>query len=374
MSVRTPYYAITLEGEDITRWVSTVSIEEDDRQADSVSISIPDPQMIYADALFEGSTVEVDMGYAAEGQHALMLRALVTKVEMNYPTDGVPSVSLKGEDLSIKMGLEEKKARWRDRTVTDIVKAVAAKHGFTRDRIHAELNPDPMIQRKPISQDSKTDLAFLQELAQDYHAKCFVELNKSDQEVLYFIPEQRVLESRQSDRLILRYRMGPQSNLISFSPSFDSNYIDRLKKTDDIDHQGNDIKSREKPLPPVILWELDERRLAEASSADVPLIRALFAKGRKEKEKFTETLTIRRPTVGVVEPDESEMEARNDIFPSLRLGMSASGSTFGNIWLRAKSIVIIEGVSTRFNGAWYVHNVTHKIDSRGYQTDFRCVR
>jgi phage protein D len=54
--------------------------------------------------------------------------------------------------------------------------------------------------------------------------------------------------------------------------------------------------------------------------------------------------------------------------------MTASGSTFGNIWLRAKSNVTVEGVGERFSGDWYVSSVTHKIDGGGYKTDFRCVR
>src|SRR5690242_11183932 len=70
MPVRAPFYAVKLEGVDITSWISSVSVVEDDRQADSVTLTIPDPRMIYADALFEGSTVEVDAGYAEKGQHA----------------------------------------------------------------------------------------------------------------------------------------------------------------------------------------------------------------------------------------------------------------------------------------------------------------
>jgi phage protein D len=54
--------------------------------------------------------------------------------------------------------------------------------------------------------------------------------------------------------------------------------------------------------------------------------------------------------------------------------MNASGTTMGNIWLRAKSIVNVEGVSERFNGDWYVNSVTHKIDDNGYKTDFKCIR
>jgi phage protein D len=54
--------------------------------------------------------------------------------------------------------------------------------------------------------------------------------------------------------------------------------------------------------------------------------------------------------------------------------MTATGSTFGNIWLRAKSKVFIEGVHERFNHEWYVSNVTHKADGSKYTTDFKCVR
>ena len=63
-TARVPYYRVTMEGEDITSWVSSVSMVEDDHQTDHVSLTIPDPRMIYADALFEGSSVEVDAGYA----------------------------------------------------------------------------------------------------------------------------------------------------------------------------------------------------------------------------------------------------------------------------------------------------------------------
>src|SRR5947207_2010207 len=108
MDARTPYYQVWIGdenvskvGEDITSWVTAVSLVEDDRQADNVSITIADPRMIYADALFEGSWVEVDIGYIEASQHALMLRALITKVEMSCPENGSPTLTLKGEDRSI---------------------------------------------------------------------------------------------------------------------------------------------------------------------------------------------------------------------------------------------------------------------------------
>jgi len=372
MPVRTPFFEVKLEGEDITPWVETVTVVEDDRQADSVVIDIPDPRMIYTDALFEGSEAEIDLGYADANQHALMLRAVITKVELNYPQGGVPLLKLRGEDRSIYMGLEEKRKLWRNMKVSEIVQAIARPYGFSR--VVAEPDPDPLIEQRPLNQDGKTDLAFLQELATDYHAKCFVELDEKGQEVLYFIPERRVLRARRADRLLLRYRLGPNSNLISFSPSFDSSYIDRLKEIHDVDEQGNPVESQDRPATEVVIWPLDPARMAQANSRDRAKIQTLYTLGVARKLKLQTQLASRQPAVGAVTPDQADLESRNDRLESRQLGMSANGSTTGNIWLRAKSNIIVEGVSERFNGEWYVNNVTHKVDNNGYRTDFQCVR
>jgi phage protein D len=371
MPLRTPYYQVVIEGEDITPWVSAITLTEDDRQTDSVTLTIPDPRMIYADCLFEGSAAEIDLGYAEPNQHALMLRAVITKVELSYPENGVPALSVKGQDRSIMMGLEEKKKRWKDLTVTAIVKQVAQANGFAN--VQAQLDPDPKISRKPILQDGKTDLAFLQELAKTYHAKCFVELDDKGQEVLYFLPERRIVTLNRPDTLILSYRMGPTSNLINFAPSFNSNEVERLKQVSDIDDKGNTVESRDKPPPPPAIWQLDQARLAQASPRDRASIQNLYNVGAQRKRDLQPKLATREAAVGEVTVDQGEVESTNDVSESRSLGMAASGATFGNIWLRAKSNVQIQGTSERFNGKWYVTSVTHRIGN-GYRTEFKCVR
>lgn len=371
MNIRTPFYRVKMEGEDITPWVDSVSVVEDDHETDSTSITIPDPRMVYADALFEGSVVEVDMGYAEPGQHALMLRATITKVELSYPENGVPILTLKGQDKSILMGLVERKRLWRDRKVTDIVHALGAEHKFKR--VEASLSPDPKL-RHAVNQDGKTDLAFLQDLARKYHAKCFVELDEKGTEVLYFIPERRIVKLNRPDTLVLYYRNGPLSNLVGFTPGFDSSYIDRRKEVEDIDHRGNHIKNEGKEPSEVVLWKLDKDRKAQAGAADWEKIEKLYDKGRKGKEELHKQLTARRAAVGEVARDLAELQETDISLESRRLGMKADGTTFGNIWLRAKSNVHVRGVGSRFDGPWYVSSVTHRIDAGGYKTDFKCVR
>jgi phage protein D len=370
-AVRTPFFEVRVEdGIDITPWVNSVTVVEDDRQADNCTIAIPDPRMIYSDALVEGSIAEIDLGYAEPQQHALMLRATITKVEESYSEGGVPTVTLKGEDRSIMMGLVERRRVWRNRSVTSVVREVAQPY-FSR--IEASLNPDPRIER-PINQDGKTDLAFLQDLAKTYHAKCFVELDEQGQEILYFIPERRVVTLRRPDRIVLRYRTGPTSNLISFSPAFDSSYIDRLREIHDVDHHGNQVQTQDRQQTDVELWSLDPVLLAAANSEDSKKINTLYELGTARKTDLQRQLAARRATSGHVAVSQSDLESTNDSLESQRLGMSATGTTFGNIWLRAKARATFEGVNARFAGDWYVSSVTHRIDANGFKTEFKCVR
>lgn len=369
--VRSPSFRVVVERDvDITPWVNSVTVVEDDKQADNCSIAISDPRMIYTDGLFEGSVAEIDLGYADPSQHALMLRATITKVELSYPEGGVPLLTLKGEDESIMMGIEEKKKVWKDRTVSSVAQEIGQEY-FSN--VQVSLDPDPQLE-KPLNQDGKTDLAFLQDLARAYHAKCFVELDENDEEVFYFIPERRIVTTRRADTIVLRYRTGPTSNLTSFTPSFDSSYLDRLKEVEDVDQNGSQVESQEQPPSEIVIWSLDERRLAQASPTDKTKIRTLYDRGSERKRSLQERLAARRPAVGEVAANQSDIEGRNDTLESRQLGMTAQGSSMGNIWLRAKSRVTVEGVSERFAGDWYVSNVTHKVDGSGYRTEFKCVR
>jgi phage protein D len=372
MPVYSTFLNVTLEGIDITDWVVSATVTEDDKRADQVTVQIADPRMVLADCLFEGSTLEVDMGHAEPNGHTLMTRAIVTKVELSYDQNGAPKITLKGSDGSIRMGYEEKKKKWSDTTVTAIVREIGEKNGFSE--ITARLDPDPVVNSKPLHQDGKTDLAFLQELARKYKAKCFVELDEQQREALYFIPERDVLAARRVDRLPLLYRLGADSNLLSFSAKFDVSFVDRQKALHDLDDDGEDIEEQQDEPPGVHIWELDPARLAGASPGDRSRIEQLYVAGAARKRAFQAQIAARRVTAGEVRRDSVEVSRRNASEPTHSLGQSGSGSAIGTIYLRAKSIVAIDGCSERDNGDWYVTSVTHAVGTRGYTTTFSCVR
>ena len=374
METATPYYQVSLEREDISQWVNSVTLTESDCEADNFAIAIADPKMIYSDCLFEGSEVEIIMGYTESDQQALMLRAVITKIEVRLPENGIPTLALKGEDKSILMGIAEKNKVWRDTTINEIVRTIGNSDPYQFAGVEARLDPDPRVSNRTIHQDGKTDLAFLQDLAREYHAKCFVELNEEGDEVLYFLPERQIVTLRRPETIDLSYRRGPQSNLMSFSPAFDSSYIDRLKQIADVDTDGNEMANEDRTDTEVFVWDLDEERVALANAVDAERIRNLYQAGATRKETLQRRLSERQPAIGTVAADRDHMEQTNDTLLARRLGMTASGKTVGNIWLRAKSNVDISGVSSRFNGEWYVSQSTHKIDRSNYTTEFKCVR
>jgi len=368
--VRVPYFSVVIEGKDVTPWISSVQVVEDDRLSDSVSLVVNDPRMIYADALMEGCHAEIDLGYAEPSQHALMLRALITKVEVTYPENGQPQVKIKGEDKSIEMGLAERKVKWHGTTVNQIVKKVADRYKFAD--VVAGLKPDPKVTLE--NQDGKTDLAFLQDLAKRYTAKCFVELDEHHQEVLYFIPDRRILHLNRADKLVLRYRQGPVSNLMSFSPQFEASDIDRIKEVHTIDRGGHAVKTPPPPPVEVFVWPLTDDLDSRANAADLDRINALYQAGVRAREKLQKELAKPKPHTGKAAVSQAQVDDETGALESRRLGMSCAGTTIGSIWMRAKCNVTISGVHERFAGDWYVTRVTHTVDSNGYKTDFKAVR
>jgi hypothetical protein len=175
--------------------------------------------------------------------------------------------------------------------------------------------------------------------------------------------------------LLLRYRQGPTSNLLSFVPSFDGSYIDRFKQVNDIDDRGQTVSSRAPAPPDVRVWHLPPDLVGRATPADKDRIEALYRTGIAARDTLRKALGAPKPLTGKVAPTtQQQLDDESRTLASRREGMSATGSTIGTIWLRAKCHVAISGVHERFAGEWYVTGVTHTVDSGGYKTDFKAVR
>ena len=40
MDTRVPYFAVTIEGHEVTPWISAIQVAEDDHQADNVTLTV----------------------------------------------------------------------------------------------------------------------------------------------------------------------------------------------------------------------------------------------------------------------------------------------------------------------------------------------
>ena len=54
--------------------------------------------------------------------------------------------------------------------------------------------------------------------------------------------------------------------------------------------------------------------------------------------------------------------------------IEAHGSSMGEIDLKAKSLIAIEGVGKKFSGIYYITKVTHTLAENGYLCEFECKR
>ena len=71
---------------------------------------------------------------------------------------------------------------------------------------------------------------------------------------------------------------------------------------------------------------------------------------------------------------EAEELARAHLKRSEYALLQGSGSVVGDPALRAKTLVEIAGVGSRYSGAYYVTRVTHSIGDGGYTSEFECER
>ena len=300
-----------------------------------------------------------------------MLRASITKVELSYPENGVPQLKIKGEDKSIEMGLVEKKKNWTSTTVNAIVKKIAQPYHFAD--VVANLEPRPACDaREPGRQDRPRLPAGPGAGSTTRSASS--SSTRSSEEVLYFIPERRILHLKRADKLVLRYRQGVGSNLMTFCPTFDASYIDRVKEVHDLDQGGQQVNTPPPPPVDVFIWKLAPDLSSRASRADLDRVDgAVPGRGAGQGEAPAaagQAQAEDRCSRG--HPAAARRQGRSA--GVRRLGMSATGTTVGSIWLRAKCNVSITGVHERFAGDWYINSVTHTIDASGYKSDFKAVR
>lgn len=361
---------------DLSGDLTSLTVEEDDRMADKLTVVVPDPFQVFSYALQEGMDVEVDLGYADD--HSVIFRGLITQVDAEFPEDGVPQVTLRAFDHSIQMGLRRRNRPWTDIDLRGIVSRIATDHDFFVQDIALPPGGNPRYTGNGIRQQEETDLAFLHRLAEAQRCKVFVEAEDFG-DVFTFKAEQLIMDAEPASTVYYG-RCGVENRLLSFSVNSDVSQRHRPRVYASIDPEtGQETEAqRQAEEPRDLRGNPYDENLAVLSRRDptraAALAPLLNVAASAYESIFKATGDEEREITAGLHNAQALRERTAPQASTVTQGITGQGVTEGNKDLRAKRNVQIEAVGGRFSGKWYLSQVRHVVDRSGYRTHFTCSR
>ena len=374
------FYRVSVDtgaaGYDLSSDLTSLALEEAAGKPDQLTVELSDPFKVLSHALREGMAVEVDLGTATD--HSLVFRGHIYRVEGDFPRDEVPTLRLLAYDRSVKMGLRKQNRCFTDLQLSAVVVKIAEAY-FDRRRIEVEVRGDPRFAGNGIRQQEETDLAFLLRMAAEFGCEMFVVAEEAG-DALRFIGQYRLME--QEPQVTLYHgRCGVDHRLLRFEASADTGDIQVPRVFSGIDYDtGERLEPETREVEEV--GEIDDPFLDENLSefrARFPeraaQIQGLLAaaKGLQAEVRSELGPGEHRVAPGFAKAADLKARSQNQFSTSIH-GMRASGAAVGNHRLHAQANVRIADVGGRFSGKWYLSQVRHILDARGYRTEFECQR
>jgi phage protein D len=348
---RTPVLSIKLEGQpkdkDLAPLARSVSIEDNDRLVDEARMLFGDPDGKGA-ALFEsGRTLTVELGWDAES--AILFEGLIVESKPEGGANGIRSLTVVARDLSHKMSEKPCTEEHPVGPLKTIVERIATRNKWTGPNAHIVCDPNPTLtERNDRMQHGKTDYQFLQELAERYGARAFVEYNDGRSQ-FYFVSNRSLLEAKALGRL--EYCRGMQK-LIEFKYETVAPRSARQFVASAVDPVSGEVKTTQGETP------------APGAAA-------------------SPTAAAPGPAVASGQPSDPDKAKRVTVVdPTRVLGLRGTGRAVGTVMLRAKGKVEIIGLAPWAEGDWYVSKATHTwrdvstIEAKrsSYETSFTATR
>lgn len=326
-----PFVEVKLEDTPISARVRTIEIEDNDRLIDKATLVLDDAPGAATSTIREGQRVLVDLGWGDE--HAVLFEGLVTRSSTADQPGGVRQTTVVAYDLSYPLNRSEARTRaFTTGTLSTIIDDVLRAYPLPVGQIRLEADPG-FTEERPLRQVNKTDWQFLQDLAAEYGARCFVEYNE-ERSRFYFISESFLL---QGDALgAFNYCPGV-SKLIQFSYQRVASAAAPQRSATTTDPVTGAVVP---PAPPTATPPETTPTPAPPSASTPDALRPQQA-------------ALGAPS----DAQLPERAARRD--PTRILGFFGEGTAVGTIKLRAKGKVTINGIAPWAAGDWYVRKVVH---------------
>jgi phage protein D len=339
---------------DVSCNVQDISIVTAPNTLDTFNLTIANtyPKMRWthtsdADLFKAGNSVLISLGYVDELEE--LFDGEITKVSPSFPSSGVPTLAIEGHTRLHWLQRGKNTRSFQQMTDKQIVEKIAQDNG---------LEPqveDPGISYDYVMQPNQTDLEFVRTRAARIHFEVFVQAK-----TLIF---RKMKEADQETyTLVWGHTQAGLSApntfpLIEFTPT-----VNARQPTPSTQVRGYDPKAKQSIV-------------AKSGPSDQNGTMGGSIKGGNVWQKaFQKERAFVRVTTPVQTQAEADEHAKA-IYNNMAIDtITGNGRTIGLPALRSGRVIKLDGLGPRFNGLYYLDQVTHKLDDGGYTTSFTVKR
>jgi len=324
--------------------IVSFSFEEGPKKADQVSLTLDnhDLALFDRDDLVGGATLEVSWGYP--GNMAPPRRVVVKRLK------GFQTLTLEGHATSVLMNRRAKTRSWTGKSRADVVREVAAEHGFEGEFADLGEATEPL---DVINQSAETDARFLKRLAAREGFEFFV-----DDRGLHWRPRK---QTEAPARVFTWFSDAGAGDILSLDVE-----SDLVRRAGRVEVRGRD------PMAKVTI-------AASANSSTVDRSTLGDVVEVVDPKDGTTSLLQRNATASVhATTATSEAAAKRESAARFqqaeRETIKLAMQVVGDPTLRAKQVVELRGASSLLSGKYYVTEAKHTIGASGYVVDLKLTR
>ena len=356
-------------GSEFSAHVLKVECEQARDLADQITLTMLNPiksdigtgdshsEYLYTDskAFQPGNEITVYMGY--NGINAFVGRGIISKYLPSFRSSGIPQLSLKAMDASVKMMESSNSmdgATYPDMSYSEIIKQLAGKYGLDI----GEVEDTPSI-KQTIKKAGVSDYKFAKGLANlmGFEFKVRWDTRSRKWKVYWRTPK-----SDQKSKYTFRYGAGDDTTLIEFNPQFglrDTATEVKVLYFDSLTRTWEEMSVKQEKTGEGITFTGSERMAKEITTASAIRIDAAGT---------SVEVVAERPFSS---PEDAYtfaqrwLAARRDNF------IMGDGTAIGIETLAPGHIHAVTGIGKQLSGDWEFTTVRHVMDrDKGYRTHF----
>lgn len=326
---------------DLAGRIIAFTFEDAEKKADQVSLQLDnfDLALFDRDELVGGATLEVSWGYP--GNMAPPRRVVVKKLK------GFQTLTVEGQATSVLMNREAKTRSWANKSRADVVREIAAEHGYEGEFLDVEDTGEVL---DTINQSAETDARFLRRLA-------------AREEYEYFV-----------DDTGFHWRSGNQAaaptHVLTWFSDPGRGDILSLNVESDLQRRAGRVvvRGRDPLTRTTISSSATSATVERATLSDVLEVvdRETGETSLQERNATTSVHPTAAPTPAAAER-ESAARFRRAERETVKLTMQVVGDPT----LRAKQVIEVRGISSLLSGRYYVTECKHVVSSSGYVVDLK---